>query len=390
MLKYNESWSIVTTRTRRLSDFFMFIIYSLSPLLSVSSTINDTCDIDVNAHKKIPTWIFPNDIVFPTLAANTASLSASQTEAMVRKSLSLGITNIDFHLGGTERDGVAAVLRNVPRDSIFLVTKMDKPPADMTDPEEAAHLVRSTIDKEWSLLGVENVDILLLKDSPSCDVMQAQWKVLEEILKEGKTRGLGFHNFCQFSIDCVLEVATEPAYLNYILGHVGMGIELADLIQYAEDKGIRTVKYGTLGEPVALEELLTNPTLIEIAKTHHRSVEEVALRYNVQLRHGLFSSSNRPYADYAPSNTPNMASCGDDIHADCGVALKGMREVFEWELTKSEMKKLQELRLESYPQSPTYYASAGCSNSLGVVDHPTESSCKTVNGAWCGSITKTE
>jgi len=333
-----------------------------------------------NVKSSIPTWTLPNDVTYPIIASNTASLSASQTKAMVLKSLSLGIKNIDVHLGGSERDGVAQVLKLIPRTDLFLVTKIDKPPSDMTDPLAAADLVRTTVATEWPLLGVETVDVLLLKDSASCEVMQAQWAVLEELLAQGKTRALGTYNYCQFSIDCILATATTPPALNYIMRHVGMGTDATDLIQYGEARGIRTVAYGTLGEPVALEGLLTNPVLTSIAEAHERSVEEVALRWNLQAGYAI---SNRPTADYAPDNAPDMAVCPGGDEGDCGVALRGMRDVVEWELSRQEMAELDVVRLDDYPQSPTYYSSPGCPNSFGVVDHPTKSSCGIVHAAWC-------
>ena len=170
----------------------------------------------------IPTWTLPNSAVYPVVASNTASLSPSQTEAMVLKSLSLEITNIDFHLGGSEREGAAAVLHAVPRDTIFLVTKIDKPPADMANPAAVAKLVQSTIDIEWPLLGVDTVDVLLLKDSTSCTVMQAQWAVLERLLEQGKTHALGTYNCCQFFINCILQTALTLPALNYVMRYVGM------------------------------------------------------------------------------------------------------------------------------------------------------------------------
>merc|ERR1719491_2429193 len=261
---------------------------------------------------------------------------------MVLKSLSLGITNIDVHLGGSEREGVAAVLKVVPRSDLFLVTKIDKPPADMIDPQQAADLVRHTVQTEFPLLGVDAADVLLLKDSASCPVMQAQWAVLEELLVAGKTRALGTYNYCQFSLECLLATAKTPPALNYIMRHVGMGPDATGLAHYGEARGIRTVLYGTLGEPVALEELLRNPVLHSIAKAHKRSVEEVALRWNIQSGYAI---SNRPTADYAPDNTPTMAVCPTTAaataaaeeeeggHGDCSVALLGMQEVMQWELT---------------------------------------------------------
>ena len=391
--KHSISGSV---RDKWISSIVLLVLVIVGAILRRSNFFSDVSSTSTPSNIPMPTtWTLPpNDVIYPIIASNTASLSASQTKAMVLKSLSMGITNIDVHLGGSERDGVAEVLKldSVSRCDLFLVTKIDKPPADMIDPLQAADLVRDTIKKEWPLLGVEYVDVLLLKDSASCDVMQAQWAVLEELLAEGKTRALGTYNYCQFSLDCILETATTPPALNYIMRHVGMGPDdNPGLASYGEARGIRTVMYGTLGEPVALEELLTNPTLKSIAQTHERSVEEVALRWNLQSGYAI---SNRPTADYAPDNTPYMAVCpttttttsssdstDDDAYkgevGDCGVALMGMRDVVQWKLSRQEMAQLDEIRLDiTYSQSPTYYSSTGCPNSFGVVDHPTKSSCR--------------
>ena len=39
--------------------------------------------------------------------------------------------------------------------------------------------------------------MLMLRDSPDCDVIQAQWKVLEEAFGNGQTRSIGVINFCE-------------------------------------------------------------------------------------------------------------------------------------------------------------------------------------------------
>lgn len=374
----NFNYSRLTCLSIALLCGYLYVL--TSPL---SHSVSNYTKKNSPSYVDIPTWTLPNGVTYPTIASNTASLSASQTEAMVLKSLSLGITNIDVHLGGSERDGVAAVLKTVPRDALFLVTKIDKPPADMTDPLLAADLVRSTVATEWPLLGVDTVDVLLLKDSASCEVMQAQWAVLEDLLAEGRARALGTYNYCQFSIDCILATATIPPALNYIMRHVGMGTDYTGLITYGEARGIRTVAYGTLGEPVALEGLLTHPVINAIAKVRGRSVEEVALRWNFQAGYAI---SNRPTADYAPDNTPDMAVCPGGPEGDCGLALRDMRGVIEWELSRRDMARLDEVWMDEYLQSPTYYSSLGCPNSFGVVDHPNNSSCGIVDAAWCESL----
>lgn len=382
------------TRAKCAATTFLIVLVVCSVLVilspaSVSESVRRHHDMwttrpapGVNV-ARVPTWLLPEyGMEYPTVAANTAALSAEQTEAMVLRALSLGITNIDVHLGGSEREGLSAALRRVDREEVFIVTKIDRPPANTTDPAAAAQLVRDTVAREWPLLGVDAVDVLLLKDSASCPVMQSQWAALEGLLAEGKARALGTYNYCQSALKCLLATAETPPAFNYIMRHVGMGPDSTSLIQYGEARGIRTVTYGTLGEPVALPELLTHPVLMDIAARHGRSVEEVALRWNLQAG---FAVSNRPSADYAPANAPFGMVCPGP-GGDCDAGLQGMQEAFTWELTRADMARLDEVRIDQWSQSPTYYGSAGCESSFEAVEHPIASSCRVVGAKWCGSL----
>ena len=67
----------------------------------------------------------------------------------------------------------------------------------------------------------------------------------------------------------------------------------------------------------------------------------------------------------------------------CRASLTAMRDAFDWDLSRAEMAQLDRLAFDAYPQSPTYYSSAGCPNSFGVSDHPTKSPCGTTKAAWC-------
>ena len=368
MMPKEQRRAAVVAFVGAVSVFFAFLVFGggRSPALVVGR----------KRASVMPSWTLAGGVEFPLVAANTASLSAEEAEAMVRASLALGITNIDVHLGGSEREGVAAAVADLGRDAFFLVTKLDKPPADMTDPAAAAALARETVASEWAAMGVDSVDVLMLKDSATCEVMRAQWAVLEELLAAGKTRALGTYNFCEPALTCLLKTAKTPPALNYVMRHVGMGRDATGLIGFGEARGIRTVAYGTLGEPVALRELLDSRELQAIANAHRRPVEAVALKWNLQSG---FAVSNRPTADYAPDNAPYGQRCTDA----CKASLTAMRDAFDWDLSRAEMAQLDRLAFDAYPQSPTYYSSAGCPNSFGVSDHPTKSSCGKTKAAWC-------
>mmetsp|Transcript_6989 Transcript_6989/g.10319 ORF Transcript_6989/g.10319 Transcript_6989/m.10319 type:complete len:81 (+) Transcript_6989:543-785(+) len=60
--------------------------------------------------------------------------------------------------------------------------------------------------------------MLMLRDSPDCDAMQAQWEVLQEALAKGTTRSIGVINYCEGSLNFLLETAKVIWMV-----HVGMG-----------------------------------------------------------------------------------------------------------------------------------------------------------------------
>ena len=110
-------------------------------------------------------WTLANGVAMPTLALNTAGLSADGSERALTAALPLGFTHVDFH-PGIERDGVARALATAgltkSKDrlgKLFLTTKIAKPPAGST-PAQAAEAVRRQIDADFAVLGVDQVDML--------------------------------------------------------------------------------------------------------------------------------------------------------------------------------------------------------------------------------------
>ena len=155
----------------------------------------------------------------PVLALNTVGLTADETERAVTLAVQNGMTHIDFH-PGQERDGVAQYLAHSTaanaRDQLFLNTKIRKAPPG-TLAQDAAARTRTQIADDLRALNVDNVDMLMLRDSPDCDVMQAQWNVLEEALAAGQTRSIGVINFCEKALTCLLETAKFKPALNYYM-----------------------------------------------------------------------------------------------------------------------------------------------------------------------------
>ena len=300
---------------------------------------------------KIPEWTLEGGVKFPQLALNTVGLSAEDTARALTFAVAAGVTHVDFH-PGQERDGVAQYLKENPgaRIKIFLNTKIRKAPPGTT-PSEAAERTRAQIEEDFASLGVDSVDMLMLRDSPDCAVIQAQWAVLEEALAQKKCRSLGVINFCASALDCVLATAKVKPALNYYMLHVGMGLDPRGLRSFGESRGIRTFAYGAAGEPGPNDELLSSPILKRIGEAHGRRPEAVALRWVTQNGCAV---SVRPTLDFGLGT----GLCTEDNKCKEGMAARASS--FGWSLTKNEMEELNALTSPTLQDNPTLFSSTGC------------------------------
>ena len=71
------------------------------------------------------TWTLAGGVEMPTLALNTAGLSADGSELALKEAVAAGFRHVDFH-PGIERDGVARALGALDRSALFLTTKIAK------------------------------------------------------------------------------------------------------------------------------------------------------------------------------------------------------------------------------------------------------------------------
>lgn len=306
--------------------------------------------------RNVPTWKLDNNGVdFPILALNTVGLSSEETERAIGYAVQEGVRHVDFH-PGKERDGVAAYLRKNPNANLFLNTKIRKPPPGTTV-TEAIERVKTQIEDDFRTLGVKQVDMLMLRDSPDCDVMQAQWAVLEEALAAGKCRSLGVINYCEGSLSCLLEKAKVKPDINYFMQHVGMGNDPRGLRSYGESRGIRTFAYGAVGEPDPNSNLLESRTLANIGRAQSpiRKPEEVALRWVLQTGAAV---SVRPTLAFGLGS----GACFDD--GSCQSGFQSRAAALDWSLTSNEMRQLSSMT--SPDDNPTLFSSSGCPDAFVI------------------------
>jgi diketogulonate reductase-like aldo/keto reductase len=352
-LQVDPEWDGCSTSNRRS---FVATTSSVVTTSTLSGLNLRSASAASTPSSRVPAWTIQqgvNSVKFPLLALNTVGLTIEDAARAVELSKIAGINHVDFH-PGRERDGVALFLKNNPdsREELFLNTKIRKPPPG-TSPQDAATRCQDQIEEDLASLGLNSVDMLMLRDSPDATVMQAQWKVLENALEKGQTRSIGVVNFCQFSLDSILETARIVPGVNYFMQHVGMGLDPLGLRSYGEARGIRTFAYGAVGEPAPNKEILCNPTLEGIAKNHKVSSEAVAVRWVLQSGAAV---SVRPTLQFSLGQSTCPAT------GDCAYGIKERAASFDWKLSPTEMKALSSLTVPN--DNPTLFSSTGCPNSF--------------------------
>lgn len=243
----------------------------------------------------------------PALGLGTWEFTGDACTEGVAHALSLGYRHIDTAQGyGNEAQvGEGLAKSGVPRDEIFLVTKV-KP--DNFARDKALASSRESLRQ----LRTDYVDLLLLH-WPNPEVPLAETLgALKELQDAGAVRHLGVSNFSP----SLVEEAREHAdiFANQVEYHPYLSQDA--LLEQARAQDYMLTAYS----PLARGKILDDTTLEEIGEAHGKSPAQVALRWLVQQDHVVAI----PKASSAQKRESNL-------------------DIFDFELSDGEMTKIRAL-----------------------------------------------
>ncbi len=246
----------------------------------------------------------------PALGFGTWQLEGDACREGVEHALALGYRHIDTAQGydNEEQVGAALAASGVPRDEIFLVTKLAP---EFFRAEDAIRTSKESLDK----LGVDAVDLLLLH-WPNPDVpVEETLGALRVLQDEGRVRHLGVSNFppgpTRRANDAQRIFANQVEYHPFL--------HQRKLRALAEELDLLLTAYS----PLAKGAVLDDPVLQEIGGTHGKTAVQVTLRWLLQQDR----VAAIPKASSAAHREANL-------------------EVFDFELSPAEMTRIHELERE--------------------------------------------
>lgn len=277
-------------------------------LYSKSGNSISNFDLEKGKNGKAPTVRLNSGYEMPILGIGTFRLHGDTCYNSVLSALQNGYRLIDtaYIYGNEDRVGEAIKKSGVPREEIFITTKLY-----MNQYANAEKSINDALKK----LGVEYIDLMLLHHPDANDVKA--YKAMEKAVREGKIRSLGLSNYYIDDLEKFLKQITIMPSL--IQNEIHPYFQEKDVIKYANDKGIIMEAWYPLGGRENRTRLFEDKTISSIAKAHNKSSAQIILRWHLQSGVVAIPGSSNP------------------------AHIKENVSIFDFELSEEEMKAIEKL-----------------------------------------------
>ncbi|AEO66465.1 ae6e9d32-61d6-48c1-b809-b1540378fd3b [Thermothielavioides terrestris] len=232
----------------------------------------------------------------PAIGLGTWQSRPGEVEKAVEAALRAGYRHIDtaFAYGNEKEVGEGIRASGVPREEIFLTTKLDNPWHKRS---------AEALDLSLANLGTSYVDLYLMhwpsstdpsdlkKHYPDWDFVDT-WREMQKLVGTGKVKNIGVSNFGIKNLERLLNDPSckiVPA-VNQIELHPSN--PSPKLVAYCASKGIHASGYSPLGSSDS--PLYRNETIASIAKAKNRSVQQVLLLWGIKKGWSVLPKSVNP------------------------------------------------------------------------------------------------
>ena len=198
--------------------------------------------------------------------------NAEECKQSIKDALQVGYTHFDDAQVYDNEEFLGQALKEsgVDRKSLFITTKIASNRNGNSN-QTPDRLVPS-FEESLKKLQMDYVDLLLLH-FPLTDLRQVAWPIMEDIYKSGRSKAIGVSNYTvrhlkELLADCKVRPAVNQVELSVVL-------QQPELVDYCKAEGIIVQAYT----PLAEGHFFNDPTLVEVAKKHNKSVPQVMLRW---------------------------------------------------------------------------------------------------------------
>lgn len=212
-----------------------------------------------------------NGVRMPILGYGVYQVTQEECERCVLDALSVGYRSLDTAQSyfNEEQVGTAIQKSGVPRESIFLTTKV-------WIENYGYEAAKASVLESMRKLKTDYLDLCLLHQ-PFSDTYGA-YRALEELYDEGKLRAIGISNFYADRMVDITSFSRIKPMVNQVETHpLNQQLEAK---KWMDKYGVQIEAWAPFGE--GRSEMFSNPVLAEIAAARNKSVAQVILRWHIQ------------------------------------------------------------------------------------------------------------
>lgn len=212
-----------------------------------------------------------NGVKMPILGYGVYQVTQEECERCVLDALELGYRSLDTAQSyfNEEQVGSAIVKSGVPREEIFLTTKVW---VEHYGYENAKQSVLDSMEK----LRTDYLDLILLHQ-PFADYYGA-YRAIEELYEEGKVKAIGVSNFYPDRLVDIASFSRIKPMVNQVETHPHNQQILAK--EYMDKYGVQIEAWAPFGE--GRGGLFTDETLAEIGAKYGKTTAQIMLRWHIQ------------------------------------------------------------------------------------------------------------
>lgn len=243
-----------------------------------------------------------NQVQIPAVGIGTFMMTPDQAERAVVDALACGYRMIDTAQAYMNERAVGRGIKRfgVAREDIFISTKI----------WASQYLTEGTVEKSLELLGTDYIDLMFIHQ-PAGDFM-AGYRKLEKAYKEGKIKSIGISNFQGKKLKKLLDECEIKPHVIQMEAHPYYRDE--ETIAALAPCGCCVMAWYPLGH--GDHALLEEPVVKELAEKYGKSAAQVILRWHTQVGNIVIPGSTNPEH------------------------IKANLDIFDFELTDEEMKKM--------------------------------------------------
>jgi 2,5-diketo-D-gluconate reductase A len=220
----------------------------------------------------------------PALGFGVFKVAPSDTEQAVRTALQAGYRHIDTAaVYGNEREtGRAVAESGVPRDELYLVTKL-------WNSDQGYDSTLAAFDASMERLGIDYLDLYLVHwPVPKRNKFVDTFKAFAHLRDQGRIGSIGVSNFEPEHITALVDATGIVPAVNQVELHPRL--PQTELRELHARLGIATEAWGPLGQG----SLLSDPAVTAVAEALDRTPAQVLIRWHLQLGNIVIPKSVNP------------------------------------------------------------------------------------------------